>query len=242
MVYQNQTPPLPPITHPEVTVSASGPPSAPSPRSTALPLSAQQALTALLDGQLWYWGQDILHADGNALVAYGFRRARGPDDRTQRSTAYELTGDGATHRDLHGLHQLIAWGFGVSASHGELARAHGSLLLVRHEAAPGLCTTPVLARAGTRTLLPTRRMPACAGEWACLRASIVAVAHCCADYEAWARQQLGAGYRREAQQRRPRAVRRRHPQPPFLDDAWRRLGDVIERDARSGPWPLGVAS
>ncbi len=233
MVSHNQTLSQPSIARPEVIVTAPATQPAPLPLGAPLPRSAQQTLTALLDAQLWYWGQDILHPEGNALMAYGFGRVRGPDDRTQRSTAYELPGDGVMRRDLHGLHQMIAWGFGVLASHAELVRLHGSLVLVRHEAAPGLCATPVTVRAGTRALLPARTMPACPGAWICLCASIVAVARCCADYEAWSRPQLGTAHRRDAQQRRPRVVRRRNPQPPFLDDAWRRLADRIERDALS---------
>jgi hypothetical protein len=207
-----------------------------------LSLPAQQELSALLDWQLWYWGQDIHHLAGNALLRFGFQRVRGPADRTQRSSAYELTGAAGGTHDLHGLDTLVAWGFAVSASHAQFARQHGHLLLVRHEQAPGLCPTPIPAQAGTRELLPARTIPRSTCEWHCLCATIVAVGRCCAGYERWSRHELGASHRRDAHRQRPRAVRRRHPQPMFLDEAWYRLADRIERDATPSDLRVRAAS
>jgi hypothetical protein len=193
--------------------------------------STMRELSVLLDGQLWYWGQDILHPQGNALLRYGFHRVRGADDGTQRSSAYELSGPYAPVE--HGLSALVAWGFGVSASHSTLGASYGHLSLVRHEYAPGLCAAPLEAVPGTRDLLPKRHLPTTPGEWDCLCTTLVAVAHCCAQYEAWSQQFLGTAHREDAQQRRPRAVRRKHPQPPFLDSAWLAMADRVVSDSRS---------
>lgn len=184
-----------------------------------MPLGERRALAALLDWQLWYWGQDIHHAQGNALRAYGFERARGPDDGTQRSSAYVLMPGSDAARDLHGLTRLIAWGFGIAATHHE-HEAHGSLLMVRHECCFGLCAQPLEAMAGTRDQLPNRVYPDSTQQWYTVRRTLSAVARCFADYEQWAQQALGLAHRVEAQSRRPRAVRRRHMHATFLADAW----------------------
>jgi hypothetical protein len=189
---------------------------------------AQRKLSCLLDWQLWYWGQDIHHAAGNPLLGYGFQRVRGPGDGTQRSSAYVLTHAPLARHSLHGLSELIAWGFGLTATHEQHAPAHGALQLVRHERSPGLCSAPVHAFAGTRESLPPRTVPRSSDEWACLCATISAVALCCADYEVWATQQLGVAHRVVAHQRRPRVVRRKHTQPTFLHEAWRQLAHCIE--------------
>jgi len=203
---------------------------APSP-TTASPLvpAMTRALTELLDWQLWYWGQDIHHADGNAMLAYGFERHRGPDDGTHRSTAYRLD----ARASGYGLRELIAWGFGVSATHARFSNPARALLLLRHERSPGLCRDVIDARAGTRDQLPERVVPRCADDWSCLCTTLRAVASCCADYEQWSRQQLGAAHREEAHRRRPREIRRRHELPTFLDDVWLRLASRLPTDPES---------
>ncbi len=210
--------------------------------TAALALTPQRSLACLLDWQLWYWGQDIQHAAGNMLLAYGFERVRGPADGTQRSSAYVLTADGPRAALCHDLDRMIAWGFGISATHSACAPQHGSLLLVRHERAPGLSFSPLHAQAGTRTLLPPRVVPRNAQESGCLCTTLSAVARCCADYEAWVRDRVGLSHRIEAHQRRPRAVRRKHVQPYFLDDAWRRLADRVARDAACNIAETGVVT
>ncbi len=210
--------------------------------TVALALAPQRLLTCLLDWQLWYWGQDIQHAAGNTLLDYGFERVRGPADGTQRSSAYVLAADRAPVDACHGLDRMIAWGFGISAAHSAFASPQGSLLMVRHERAPGLCFSPLHAEAGTRTLLPLRVVPRNAQEWGCLCTTLGAVARCCADYEAWLRCHVGLDHRIEAHQRRPRAVRRKHEQPLYLDEAWHRLADCIDRDATADSVVTGAVS
>lgn len=205
--------------------------------------SMSRALTELLDWQLWYWGQDIHHANGNALLAFGFERHRGPDDGTHRSTAYRLATNGTTgthpNGSLEGLCELTAWGFGISALHQRFVTPHQSVLLVRHERSVGLCSAAITAQAGTRDTLPDRQIPRCASEWACLCTTLIDIAHCCATYERWARTVLHGAHRTEAHLRRPRQIRRRHELPHFLDDPWSRvarrlaapLASLTSRDA-----------
>lgn len=188
-----------------------------SPMTPAL----SRALIELLDWQLWYFGQDIHHADGNALLAFGFERFRGPDDGTHRSTAYRLTSP--QRLAAHGLTELTAWGFGITAVHRAYANPLRSLLLVRHERSPGLCTQTIDARAGTRDQLPDRDLPRCADEWTCLCTILAGVAGVCADYEQWAGRTLGRAHRLEAHGRRPREIRRRHELPAVLDEVWARF-------------------
>ncbi len=199
-------------------------------RDLSIPLASRRALVALLDWQLWYWGQDIQHAQGNALLAYGFDRVRGPQDGTQRSTAYTLQSTGNVPPALHDLSSLTVWGFGICATHAGHG-SDGSLILVRHESSLGLSTCPLHAKAGTRNDLPARVFPQTSQQWRAVRQSLVSVARCVIDYETWAKHTLGAAHRANAQARRPRAVRRRHSQPPFLAKAWREFADDQARDA-----------
>jgi|GEM_PF-1535110 len=189
--------------------------------------SMTRALAELLDWQLWYWGQDIHHADGNALLAFGFERHRGPDDGTHRSSAYRLAAGARASASLRGLTEFTAWGFGISAVHRHFAVPHRSLLLVRHERSVGLCSASIAAQAGTRDTLPERQLPRCADDWACLCTTLIDVARCCATYERWARAELRDAHRTEAHRQRPRHIRRRHELPTFLDDPWTRVADRL---------------
>lgn len=219
-----------------MTARMPSPPALPSVASPIVP-SMARALTELLDWQLWYWGQDIHHEAGNALLAYGFERHRGPNDGTHRSTAYRLT-DRARE---HGLRDLVAWGFGVTATHSEFVTPARVLLLLRHERSPGLCREAIDAKAGTRDLLPERTVPRCADDWCCLCTTLAAVAHGVAEYEVWARDQLGGTHRQDAHRRRPREVRRRHELPLFLDGVWLRLADRLAAPINANVMPSRAA-
>ncbi|MYA69964.1 hypothetical protein F4009_21450 [Candidatus Poribacteria bacterium] len=79
--------------------------------------------TALLDQQLWCWGQDIRRADGNALLAYGFTKHQPPEGK-HGSTAYEWRSSGRS--------RVILWGFGFFYGDGD----RGGLFLQRYKFAP----------------------------------------------------------------------------------------------------------
>ena len=57
----------------------------------------------MMEQQVWCWGRDIEHSDGNLLIDFGFERHRdrGVDDR---STCYRM--------DCDRLHVSL-WGFGM---------------------------------------------------------------------------------------------------------------------------------
>ncbi len=67
--------------------------------------------TVLLNQQIWCWGQDIRHREGNLLLAYGFRRHR-PPANTHGSSCYELQVNEQT--------AIRLWGFGFFYEHHEL--------------------------------------------------------------------------------------------------------------------------
>ncbi len=87
--------------------------------------SATPATRYLVDQQLWYFGHDIQHADGNALVRFGFERRRAFDG--VGTTCYLLPLDLGRIDDLveptrtdrdgrwitppHGDGALACWGF-----------------------------------------------------------------------------------------------------------------------------------
>lgn len=60
----------------------------------------------LLDLQLWCWGRDVRHPEGNLLLRNGFQRER-PPKTTAGSSAYHL-------RTAGGL-ELTLWGYGIHA-------------------------------------------------------------------------------------------------------------------------------
>ena len=69
----------------------------------------QRFAAALLDQQMWCWGCDIRHGEGNVLLQYGFSRWR-PPEGTLGSTAYQL--------EAPPSRQVVLWGFGVGIGTG----------------------------------------------------------------------------------------------------------------------------
>jgi hypothetical protein len=62
-------------------------------------------LTGLMDQQLWCWGQDIEHHEGNALLEYGFTRIRPPQGQ-KACSQYSLNVGGGS--------MLRVWGYGIA--------------------------------------------------------------------------------------------------------------------------------
>ncbi|MFY7922390.1 MAG: hypothetical protein ACOVSI_08245, partial [Gemmatimonas sp.] len=73
------------------------------PGSAATSAHRPVRLATLLDQQLWYIGHDTRHADGNALLRFGFERSRTPAGGT---SCYRLSAEDPTR-------QVVCWGFGV---------------------------------------------------------------------------------------------------------------------------------
>ena len=164
----------------------------------------------LLDQQLWCVGRDILHADGNALLRYGFERVRPPPGETG-SSAYVLPLREGGH--------CVLWGFAVFC--GSPALGVG-MLLRRHPFAARLAHTPTLPLPLWRAeQLPTTA-PARTPDTLRLSCRLGAsLARTLAAYERWALTALGDEHRARCEAERPRAVRRRQTIPcTGLATAW----------------------
>jgi len=179
-----------------------------------LPLDVTRLGTELLDHQLWSWGLDVGHDDGNLLVRYGFTRLRTPS-RDEGSSAYCLALPNGRH--------LTLWGFGVLWS----VEGEGGVFLRRHTFAPRL--TPLVAL--TEPLWRLDQLPAlhlarghADGER--VARAVGELAHWIATYEEWVVGALGIAWRISGTFKRPRRVRRRLTvRPEQYPSAWRGLGE-----------------
>lgn len=91
------------------------------------PLQRQAA--ALLDQQIWCWGQDVNHPDGNHLACIGFQRIPPPRKRKGCSSVYHLPLDGG---GTGARQSVILRGFGVFYSDETL----GTVFLPRYSFQP----------------------------------------------------------------------------------------------------------
>lgn len=172
-------------------------------------------LATLLDQQLWFIGHDIRHADGNALVRYGFERIRSDAGGT---TCYRLAG-AAAGRDL------VCWGFGVFVGPGTAASGTGrhGVLMQRHAASPRLLAAPLPLPLHKPSELPRLRLPVTGRERDEVNASRSLVASVLGDYEQWARIALGSAHRARVLTTLPRHKRRRFWVATDLAPLWQPL-------------------
>lgn len=158
----------------------------------AVPTSTDFRLVgrALLEQQLWCFGQDVLHGEGNALIRYGMQRTPPP----------------AKFRDVPGIYswqqgscEVVLRGFGIGYSD----RRIGTIFLGRGGFSPSLMPANCdLQQAWVVTDVGTLRLPRRESELQCVWQLC---ADCCrwlASYERWVRRTLGPSYRQEAIARR----------------------------------------
>jgi hypothetical protein len=138
----------------------------------------------LLDQQLWCWGRDISHPEGNLLLRLGMCRYR-PAFATRDGTLYTArVGDSAT---------IHLWGFGIYFVDAE----HGGLFLRRGSFRPRMGSRPDALGLHTAEQVEasTRPLPASASRSA--RKLIEGFARWVAQYEHWIAETLGVTYRRD---------------------------------------------
>lgn len=182
---------------------------------------------ALLDAQLWCLGQDILHADGNLLAAYGARRWReGLTDRQPSSYRHDRASG----------ERVALWGYGLwlgdaTVGAGCFVRRKQFVPVLTDDAWPG-------AAAFVRDDRPGRR-PTTAAERDRLAALLCHLARWCGDYERWVAATQPASWRRECELRRPRATRRRGRLAPAdsLVAGWDRLAALVAPPVDAGALP-----
>jgi hypothetical protein len=179
-------------------------------------LHSTRAAAALLDFQMWCWGQDVHHPAGNQLLAAGLTRLR-PPTGIHGSTLYQTA--------LPGERTLCLWGFAV----GVLVPDGRCLLLKRHSFALRLVPASRFpAPLWQPTALPRGQLPREASCGATVRAHFTVLAEWMADYEDGVCTRLGSAWRHECANRRPREQRHRLPvQPDLLAQSWLALRDDL---------------
>ena len=138
----------------------------------------------LMEQQVWCWGRDVEHPDGNLLIDFGFDRYR-DRDTDDRSTCYRLERD-----QLH----VSLWGFGMFFGNREL----GGLYLDRFDFCPKWAPVESLSLAiHWPDELPAFARPQGRLQWNCARKLWKASLLWIANYEAWIRSTVGLSYRRD---------------------------------------------
>ena len=138
----------------------------------------------LMEQQVWCWGRDVEHPDGNLLMDFGFERHRdpGPEDR---STCYRLDRD-----PLH----VSLWGFGMFFGCRDL----GGLYLDRFDFCPKWAPIESLSLAIHRPdELPVFAQPQGRLQWQRARKLWKSSLLWIANYETWVNATVGLDYRRE---------------------------------------------
>ena len=137
-----------------------------------------------MEQQVWCWGRDVEHPDGNLLIDYGFNRYRDRDTE-DRSTCYRLD-----HDRLH----VALWGFGMFFGSREL----GGLYLDRFEFCPTWAPVEAVSLAiHWPHELPNFARPHGDLQWQSAHKLWKLSQLWIANYEKWVRSKVGLSYRRE---------------------------------------------
>jgi hypothetical protein len=195
-------------------------------------VTSVRGAAAVLDFQMWCWGQDVLHPAGNQLLAASLTRVRPPAGRSG-STLYQTA--------LPGGRTLCLWGFAV----GVLVPEEPCLVLKRHSFALRLVSAdrfPVPL--WQPTALPRGQLARQPVERETARAHFVALAEWIATYEQTIGARLGRAWRFACADRRPRQFRHRLPaRPDQLAQSWLALRDHLPTVLPSAePPPVSLAS
>ncbi|MEL6106572.1 MAG: hypothetical protein AAFU85_11060 [Planctomycetota bacterium] len=134
--------------------------------------------------QVWCWGRDVEHPNGNLLMQFGFERYR-DSETIDRSTCYRLDQD-----QLH----VTLWGFGMFFGQREL----GGLYLDRFGFCPSWAPIESLSLAiHWPDELPPFSRPRGLAQWQRARQLWKSAQLWIAEYESWATGIAGRVYRRE---------------------------------------------
>jgi len=188
-----------------------------SPIGWLVPRPARRFGERLLTQQLWCWGQDILFAEGNLLIRFGFDRHRDPTDR-DRSTCY---------RTRCGDLNVALWGFGLFVGH----RRFGGLVIGRFDFLPRWAPIESLSLGiHSPDRLPRFGRPRDAEQWErarrLWRRSLIWIS----DYERRIVAAVGADHRRDCVDRWLYPYVR----PDRMARAWRTLAAAPWRDDAAG--------
>lgn len=138
----------------------------------------------ILHHQLWFFGKDITHKDGNLLIRYGFERFGVPQNKTG-GTSYRLT--------LNDTQELVLFGFGVFFGD----KKSGGIFLKRYEFQPNLLKCPNLELPIWKSdLLPDRYLPRADNEIENAKLLFINLTNQILDYELWIDEICGKRWRK----------------------------------------------
>lgn len=159
------------------------------------PRSDRHLLAELLDQQMWFFGRDIQHPDGNLLLRFGFARERPPVGVSGTSRYTLATPAGS----------LTLWGWGALwCDTGPRA-----LLMRRHGPGPRLVAAAETHQSvWAHTAIPDTRAPIGA-DVRRVGTLLAEFAGWVQHYERWVRATCGESWRQECAGLRPRHVRRK---------------------------------
>ena len=187
-----------------------------SSNQTAHLASDRARLLELIDRQMWFFGCDIRHPQGNLLLAHGFTRDRAPADVPGGTSRYAR----CTRPSPDGA-RLVLWGWGALW----ISDDGDALAVRRHATMPKwLVSAPDVTcmwRYQELDLL-LERAPAFDTPLAPRR--LADFANWVVTYERWVRQTTASDWRSRCTAERPRHIRRRHliADTSYLD-AWQAL-------------------
>lgn len=174
----------------------------------------------LMSQQVWCWGRDIMRAEGNWLIEFGFERMAPPADRESCSSVYTITlPEGGT---------VVLRGFGVFHGAPEL----GGIFLPRFEFRPLYTVCPTLdSPLWSNTDLPNFSSPDCSQRSSCVSLTLNLIDWICG-YEEEIVDRLGIEYRRTT------LVKWNNGEsPPIAAEkmvsAWRELSHQVATDSLS---------
>jgi len=166
-----------------------------------------RAAAALLDFQMWCWGQDIVRPEGNLLLGHA---ERWRPDGGRGSSHYRVR--------LDASRALILWGFAVAVDSPNAPY----VVLRRHGFTPRVLDRERVKWPIARPeALPRGERPRSAAEAALVHEALAAAVGWITEYERGVRTSVGAAWRQECLRRRPRELRRRlRCAPDALVEAW----------------------
>jgi hypothetical protein len=182
-----------------------------------LPPEVERRGAALLDQQMWCWGQDVRRPEGNALLRYGLERHPPPEGERGASAYSGQAGPGC---------RVVLWAFGLFYGDDDA----GGLYLRRYALAPTWAPAAELPLPlWDPEQLPPSRPPRGAEERARVRVLLSGALAWVAGYERWAIGALGPEHRERCVAAWPRAV------VPAGDmaEAWAALAEAC-RDGLGG--------
>jgi len=151
----------------------------------ALPPHVKKRGAALLEQQMWCWGQDIRCPEENLLLRYGFTRVR-PPEGISGSSAYML------HQDDD--HTMTLWGFGLFYAQ----RSIGGIFIRRFAFTPLLTHhTQLSPMVWSPEDIPELHLPRKEQEYHTAYRLLEPMLLWMSTYEQWIDHCLGPSYRRQ---------------------------------------------